>query len=340
MTMAKMRSAKITSKGPHLGDPIPAEGENGFFSQSWFPICRSYDIRPGEVKGFDFLDGRVIVFRGENGVASVKSAYCPHVGADLSVGKVVGNNIRCAFHHWDYDQSGKCVKTGIGDPPPPTACLFNFPTLERFGVIWAFNGEEPLFELPSFRHPDDELEIGVIAGDTYNCDGWVFACNTPDMQHLKVVHKIMPHHADPHKDVEWDPWGFHYNVAAAHGQGPEIGWRLAIRGTSIFHQQGMIDDWWFGVIAGFSCPRPGKHQIFLACATHRGSGSVADVALAKERLERGMIIIRRTADEDRDILNTIHYRPGTLTKGDTTLAKYLDFLRGYPRAHPSARFIV
>jgi hypothetical protein len=26
---------------------------------------------------------------------------------------------------------GVCVKTAIGDPPPPTACLFRFPTREH-----------------------------------------------------------------------------------------------------------------------------------------------------------------------------------------------------------------
>ena len=26
-------------------------------------------------------------------------------------------------------------------------------------LVWAFNGDEPLFDLPSFPYPDDELEI-------------------------------------------------------------------------------------------------------------------------------------------------------------------------------------
>ena len=35
----------------------------------------------------------------------------------------------------------------------------------------------------------------------------------------------------------------------------------------------------------------------------------------------------RTIGEDKDILNTIHYRPGTLSRGDKTLGRYLEFLR-------------
>ena len=190
MATASM-SSTLTPRKRFLGRPIPTEGENGLFTQSWFPLCLSSQVAPGQIRGEDFLDGRVVVFRGENGVAQVLSAYCPHVGADLSVGDVQENTIRCAFHHWQYDQSGVCVKTGIGDTPPPAACLFPFPTMEKHGLIWAFNGEEPLFDIPDFPYPEDELATKVEAFErVLPVDPWVVCCNTPDMQHIKALHGI------------------------------------------------------------------------------------------------------------------------------------------------------
>ena len=174
-----------------LGVRLPPEGEGGLFSQSWFPICMSKDVERGQVKGYDFLDGRVIVMRGEDGVARVMSAYCPHLGADLSVGQVIGDTVRCAFHHWQYDGGGRCVRTAVGDPAPPTARLFRFPTVERYGIVFAFNGEEPLFELPTFDHPDDELLWYSECYPTdFPVDPWVICCNTPDVQHIRVLHNI------------------------------------------------------------------------------------------------------------------------------------------------------
>jgi len=38
--------------------------------------------------------------------------------------------------------------------------------------------------------------------------------------------------------------------------------------------------------------------------------------------------------EDRAVVKTIHFRPGTLTKSDATLARFLDYVRDFPRAHP------
>ena len=63
----------------------------------------------------------MIVFRGEDGKARVLSAYCLHMGANLANGEVIGSEIRCPFHHWDYDCTGQCVRTGVGDKPPGRA---------------------------------------------------------------------------------------------------------------------------------------------------------------------------------------------------------------------------
>ena len=116
------------------------EGDDGLFSQSWYPICLSSEAKQGEVIGRSFLDGEVIVFRGPDGRAHVFGAFCVHMGANLKEGDVVDNCIRCPYHHWQYDHTGACVKTGAGDPPPPSARLFEYPSQERWGLIFAFNG--------------------------------------------------------------------------------------------------------------------------------------------------------------------------------------------------------
>jgi len=229
------------------------------------------------------------------------------------------------------------VKTGIGDTPPPGACLFNFPTEEKYGIVWAFNGVKPLWELPEMEKSD--LILHTFYTDEYNCDPWVFAANTPDMQHIKVVHGIKFRHDDPHAEVEWDKWGFRYRITAEHGQGPDIDWMISIKGSSTYMQQGSVDGWWLGVYAGFSLPRPGTHRPFVCIAVERGDGSPAALKKQQELLEFGTNLLRTTAEEDRPILDTIHYNPRNLSKGDRTLARYLQLLRDYPRAHPSATMI-
>ncbi|MEL7028860.1 MAG: Rieske (2Fe-2S) protein, partial [Pseudomonadota bacterium] len=186
---------------------------------------------------------------------------------------------------------------------------------------------------PDFECDDDELACRVYRLPEYfNCDPWVFAANTPDMQHLKVVHKTQFAIDDPHDLVDWDDWGFRYKIVAAHQQGIPIEWTVGIRGTSLFWQEGPYGDFWLGGMVGFGLPTPGKHEIFAILAVEGGDDS-------DERLSVAEALMERTIGEDKDILNTIKYRPGTLTAGDRTLGKFLQYLRRYPRAHPGGDFI-
>ncbi|HEV7715167.1 MAG TPA: Rieske 2Fe-2S domain-containing protein [Steroidobacteraceae bacterium] len=316
-----------------------SQGEDGLFFQSWYPVCFGSEVARGAVIGREFLDGRVIIFRGENDVARVTSAYCPHLGADLAVGRVIGNSIQCAFHRWEYDQRGVCTKTGIGDPAPHAARLFAFPTCERYGIIWAFNGSEPLWPIPDLAFPESRLTLHNYSSEEYACDGWVFACNTPDMQHIKVVHGVTFDGKDPHDLVQWDQWSHSYVLKAGLSDGTPIDWRLGINGTSIYLQQGTVDDWWLGIIIGFSSPRPGHHKIFACIAVDSGDGSEAGNATAQKHIAWAEAFGKLIASEDWNILNTIRFRRGLLTKADRTLARFLDFLQAYPRAHPSVNAI-
>ena len=45
------------------------------------------------------------------------------------------------------------------------------------------------------------------------------------------------------------------------------------------------------------------------------------------------------AREDEEILKRLKFKPGTLTRADAGLARFLDYIRNFPRAHPSADFI-
>ena len=117
-------SATLTNE--RRQDAAGAEG----FHQSWFPVALAGDIGPGRATGRDFLGTRVVVYRDAAGKAVVQGAYCPHLGADLSVGEVVDGQIRCAYHHWRFDGGGRCVDIPAGDRIPPAARIPTYPSAE------------------------------------------------------------------------------------------------------------------------------------------------------------------------------------------------------------------
>ncbi|MGE5146405.1 MAG: Rieske 2Fe-2S domain-containing protein [Candidatus Eiseniibacteriota bacterium] len=328
-----MTRDEMTDVRKQQGRPVLTEGEGGLFTQSWFPVALAGEVPAGAVVGRNFLDGKVVVFRAPDGTPRVMGAYCPHVGADLSLGRIVDGRLQCVFHRWEYDASGQCVKTGIGDAPPKAACLYGFPAQERFGFIWAFNGETPLFDLPTLPYPDEQLVTNCYRLDhPLHCDPWVFAANTPDMQHLKVVHKMQFEVDDPHKLVRWHEFGMEFDYMATHQGGVPMKNTAGILGTSVFYRWGQYGKYWRAGITGIGLVRPGMHEVYSFQAVLAGPD-------AKENLQDVVSVSRRTVGEDNDILNTVHYRQGTLTAGDLTLARFFNYLRRYPRAHPSAPFI-
>lgn len=337
---SKPTAPSIASRKEPLRRPRSAqvefEGEGGLFTQSWFPICTSSAATREFVRGFDFLDGRVIVFRDADGRAHVHSAYCPHMGADLSIGDMVDGNVRCVFHQWQYDGSGRCVRTACGDPPPPSARLFEFPTMEKYGLVWAYNGESPHYEIPDMPYPEKDLIFKMKVLGTAPVDPWILVANTPDIQHIKYLHGIQVDGDDPHSLVEWTEHSMFYNFSGAHPTGERVRHRVGIVGTSMYWQSSDFAGQWFGFVAPFGLPRPGQSIIYFIVAARRDMGSPAEI---ERFLDFVLDVETKVVVEDMMNMETIHFRPGALTKADTTLARFFKYLRDFPRAHPAAEFI-
>lgn len=320
-------------------NPVPHEGEEGLFRQSWYALCRSSDVPLGGVVGRSFLDGRVAIFRGVDGRVQVVSAYCPHIGADLGLGTVAGNSLRCAFHQWEFGRDGRCQRTGIGDPAPAVARLFNFPTLEKFGIVWAFNGEQPLFDLVDPSRPWDHLLLDVADSFQLATDPWVICCNTPDWAHFATVHRFDFPREGQNESLTFEPFGVRRKFVARleHGAGPEISFEVTVRGTNLVLIEGVTQGKWFAVAACLGVPAPGKCDFFVVTMVdHTAEPSQAAAAAL---LAEYVGIANRMGAEDSPIWDTMHFKPGALTKSDRALARYLDQLRSFPRAHPSADFI-
>lgn len=329
--------AALFSPGPGLTrgpgrQALLRDGEDGAYYASWYPVCLSRDVAVGQVIGTAFLGGRIAIFRGTDGAVSVVSAYCPHMGADLSGGRVVGERLQCPMHHWEFAASGRCLSVACDDPVPPGARLHRFPVTERWGIVFAFNGAEPLWPINGFSVPDEQI-LFEPAVAILPCEGWIFAANTPDMQHIKALHGF-DFKGAPTPPLEWTDWGHRYRLQCVLPNGWEIDWRLGVDGTSIFMQEGTIDGHWHCVVNAYGAPKPGEMASHAFLGAHQGDGSPAQRASALERLARWSDYFMQQVSDDYRILSAIKYRRGLLTRSDRQAAEFLDFLGRYPRQKP------
>ncbi len=333
-----MNEKNTTAKNTPAGTVkrVEPQGEGGYL-QCWYPVARAEDVKTGEVIGADYLDGRIAVFRGENGRVEVMSAYCRHIGADLSVGAVVGNELRCAYHFWKFGQDGKCCSIPSGAPIPEEACLFHFPTVESCGLIWAFNGTEPLYDAPDLPEGETPLAIDVSEPWEQPLDNWILHTNGFDFEHLKYVHNLelisVP------EDVEFDEFGTEFDVEFVHPKAGPIKFNYRLIGANVFYLVGEVGGAPLQSFVGTLPVAGGRTRGWNVAATPVGADTDEERARVQGFLNMGQQFMFGLIAEDDPITQTMRFREDIFVKADTAMLSYFDYLRRFPRAHPSQEFI-
>lgn len=125
------------------------------YPSGWYHICYSQELLPGQVKYIQYLGEHLALFRTESGTASILDAYCPHLGANLAVsGTVIGENLQCPFHGWEFGEDGKCTNIPYCDTIPKNAQVYSWPICEKNGSVfmhYSENKEAPKWEIPELE---------------------------------------------------------------------------------------------------------------------------------------------------------------------------------------------
>ena len=294
------------------------------FHQSWFPLALASELGSGQVMGRDFLGTRVILYRDATGKAVVQSAFCPHLGADLSVGQVVDGQIRCAYHHWRFDCAGRCVDIPAGDKIPPGARIATYPSAEAWGLIWAFNGEAPLFPVPRIPGAlESELLCETHFRGMRATDPWVSTSNGVDFQHLRTLHGLGA--VDP-EAVTVGEYHMEYRIEA-----PEFVQEGLITGVNTFSQHLALGGQDVYMLFSGASVAHGRTMGFYVYGVRDTGQGRAGAAAQLEGL-RGFV--QRLIAEDAPVLDTIRFRPRVLVASDRHLARFFKFVREFPRALP------
>jgi len=155
----------------------------------WFAVALSHELRRARLLERRYFGQDWVVWRSESGRVAMQDAYCPHLGANLGDGCVVGEHIRCPFHGFEFAATGECVKTAYGKRPPARARLFGLPVVERDGVVFAWfhaEGDAPTWEPPNFAAPGFtpfRFEIRSFRGHPQETSE-----NSSDLGHFGPVH--------------------------------------------------------------------------------------------------------------------------------------------------------
>jgi phenylpropionate dioxygenase-like ring-hydroxylating dioxygenase large terminal subunit len=112
-------------------------------------------IKPIKLFGED-----LVIFKDDKGRYGLVGRHCPHRGTDLAYGRLESGGLRCAFHGWLFDVTGKCLETPA-EPDGSNLCANikqkAYPVVEKSGILFAYlgPGEPPAFpDFDCFVAPD------------------------------------------------------------------------------------------------------------------------------------------------------------------------------------------
>ncbi|MFL6260458.1 MAG: Rieske 2Fe-2S domain-containing protein [Thermoanaerobaculia bacterium] len=157
------------------------------FPSSWYPLCRSTDVRPGKVVRQEAFGMPLAIFRTPSLKVGALYARCTHMGADLGRGRVVRERLQCPLHHWEYGREGRCEHIPGSCVIPRQVHQAALVCEEHYGLVFGFLGGEPTFPFPRFAGEEPGL-YSRVSVMSFVTPYQVLAANSFDSQHFVTVH--------------------------------------------------------------------------------------------------------------------------------------------------------
>lgn len=156
----------------------------------WYAVMPMSDLGDGP-KPFTLLGEKIVLFRDADGRPVALQDRCAHRTSRLSAGRVINGNVACAYHGWEFNREGTCVRMPQLQEPERTG-NFKIPAYhctERYGQLWVCLGD-PIADIPAIPHFGEEGWRCIHE----RCDIWDTAAlriieNAFDNAHFSYVHE-------------------------------------------------------------------------------------------------------------------------------------------------------
>jgi phenylpropionate dioxygenase-like ring-hydroxylating dioxygenase large terminal subunit len=113
----------------------------GSHPDHWYPVAWSWEVKPGKSYATFFAGQPVVLVRPRGEAVFALEDRCAHRQIPLSKGEVTGCKIKCGYHGWTYDASGKCVDVPyLGKGKLPNG-VRSYPCVEQDGMILIWPGD-------------------------------------------------------------------------------------------------------------------------------------------------------------------------------------------------------
>jgi phenylpropionate dioxygenase-like ring-hydroxylating dioxygenase large terminal subunit len=160
----------------------------------WIPCARSASLPAGGApQGVRLLGKDYVAFRAVDGRVGFFDEKCPHRGASLLLARVEDCALRCIFHAWKFDVSGKVLEVpSEGERSAAFAArveLNHYPTFDGGGLLWVYLGKGAPPARPPLPFMDLDEERLWVSRNITPCNWLQGIEGTIDSIHVGTLHK-------------------------------------------------------------------------------------------------------------------------------------------------------
>ncbi|MEV6274279.1 Rieske 2Fe-2S domain-containing protein [Nocardia sp. NPDC051832] len=134
------------------------------YARGWHCLGLAESFRDGKPHSVQAFGTKLVIWADTKNELNVLDGYCRHMGGDLSMGSIKGDDIACPFHDWRWGANGKCSAIPYGKRVPPLARTRAWTTMERNGQLFVWHDVEG-------SKPQDDVAIPYIEGAYTDADG-------------------------------------------------------------------------------------------------------------------------------------------------------------------------
>jgi 5,5'-dehydrodivanillate O-demethylase oxygenase subunit len=157
----------------------------------WHPIAPLVDMEDRWTKRIRLLGEDLVLFRNRLGTFGLIAEACPHRRASFAYGIPTTDGIRCPYHGWKFDGTGRCIE----QPNEPADSNFKdkvttpaYPVGELGGMLWAYLGPLPAPSIPRLDGLVAEGTVRFVGRATIACNWLQIMENSVDPVHTEWLH--------------------------------------------------------------------------------------------------------------------------------------------------------
>jgi len=165
------------------------------FRRYWHPVAATSEMEEQPVKQIELLGETLVLFKDRQGRYGLVEPQCPHRKAGLVFGIPENEGLRCAYHGWMFDPSGRCVEQPAEDMEAPDSTFKDRTFVKAYkveavgGMVWAYLGPDPAPLVPHWEMLVREDARRSIGWAIVPCNWMQIMDNSLDPTHVEWLHR-------------------------------------------------------------------------------------------------------------------------------------------------------